>query len=500
MHRYLLMHHACLAFSAVHCHAHDSKSLGCGNGAVAVEVSMCELACGESDGTHCAAHCEQCVGNGYDAVAVNVAVCHACIAGECNIVDLNAVIAAVYTDVFAVGPFKGVCAVGSCGVGIGCEIGHARAGELLNFGAVCFEAIPVIIVFTAVEIVEGEGVACGHLNSGGEGCGGVADACIVGLCKVTVALGDCFETMGIAGAELERTAFNIQRFNESGVNIDSNGAGCGAEYGTVNHNGAGDGCSARADAVHGRPALVAADGCNGFVGAGPNEFVIVGIVGNAVEGEAAASADIHFKRSFRKAESGDFNGFRIAEEGPFAVNGLFTVGICGVGVNGAYDDGVSIASGIGYAVFILHGLECIRNGCAFHKGAGEGGEVHGEVGNKGYALGVTVNCTAACFNECVSHDAVTAELHAFADAEPYERVADMRTVEMMLNVAAVDPCCAAGVDCPTVAVVFLSDAFVGGEADIGGRTACGAVAVNKNGAVIGECFNDCGARLRRDPG
>ena len=69
----------------------------------------------------------------------------------------------------------------------------------------------------------------------------------------------------------------------------------------------------------------------------------------------------------------------------------------------------------------------------------------------------------------------------------------MRTVEMMLNVAAVDPCCAAGVDCPTVAVVFLSDAFVGGEADIGGRTACGAVAVNKNGAVIGECFNDCGA-------
>ena len=74
LHRHLLMHHACLAFSAVHCHAHDSKSLGCGNGAVAVEVSMCELACGESDGTHCAAHCEQCVGNGYDAVAVTVAV------------------------------------------------------------------------------------------------------------------------------------------------------------------------------------------------------------------------------------------------------------------------------------------------------------------------------------------------------------------------------------------------------------------------------------------
>ena len=88
---------------------------------------------------------------------------------------------------------------------------------------------------------------------------------------------------------------------------------------------------------------------------------------------------------------------------------------------------------------------------------------------------------------------MTAELHAFADAEPYERVADMRTVEMMLNVAAVDPCCAAGADCPTVAVVFLSDAAVGGEADIGGRTACGAVAVNKYGAVIGECFNDCGA-------
>ena len=69
----------------------------------------------------------------------------------------------------------------------------------------------------------------------------------------------------------------------------------------------------------------------------------------------------------------------------------------------------------------------------------------------------------------------------------------MRTVEMMLNVAAVDPCCAAGADCPTVVVVFLSDAFIGGEADIGGRTACGAVAVNKYGAVIGECFNDCGA-------
>ena len=159
------MHHACLAFSAVHCHAHDSKSLGCGNGAVAVEVSMCELACGESDGTHCAAHCEQCVGNGYDAVAVNVAVCHACIAGECNIVDLDAVIAAVYTDVFAVGPFKGVCAVGSCGVGVGCPCTLGVAGELLNFGAVCFEAVPVKVAFTAVEIVEGEGIACGHLNS-----------------------------------------------------------------------------------------------------------------------------------------------------------------------------------------------------------------------------------------------------------------------------------------------------------------------------------------------
>ena len=30
-------------------------------------------------------------------------------------------------------------------------------------------------------------------------------------------------------------------------NIDSNGAGSGAEYGTVNHNGAGDGCSACAE-------------------------------------------------------------------------------------------------------------------------------------------------------------------------------------------------------------------------------------------------------------
>ena len=42
-------------------------------------------------------------------------------AGECNVVELDAVIAAVYTAVLAVGPFKGVCAVGSCGVGIGCE-------------------------------------------------------------------------------------------------------------------------------------------------------------------------------------------------------------------------------------------------------------------------------------------------------------------------------------------------------------------------------------------
>ena len=123
------MHHDCLAFSAVHCHAHDSKSVGCGNGAVTVEVSMCELACGESDGTHCAAHCEQCVGNGYDAVAVNVAVCHACIAGECNIVDLNAVLTPIDAVVLAVGPFKGVCTVGSCGVGVGCPCTVGVAGE-----------------------------------------------------------------------------------------------------------------------------------------------------------------------------------------------------------------------------------------------------------------------------------------------------------------------------------------------------------------------------------
>lgn len=137
---------------------------------------------------------------------------------------------------------------------------------------------------------------------------------------------------------------------------------------------------------------------------------------------------------------------------------------------------------------------------AFHQGAGEGGEVHGEVGNKGNALRITVNCAAACFNECVSHDAVTAELHAFADAEPYERVADMRTVEMMLNVAAVDPCCAAGADCPTVAVVFLSDAFVGGEADIGGRTACGAVADQQKRSRNRGMLQRLRGRLQRDPG
>ena len=86
-------------------------------------------------------------------------------AGECNVVELDAVIAAVYTAVLAVGPFKGVCAVGSCGVGLGCPCTVGVAGELLNFGAVCFEAVPVIVAFTAVEIVEGEGIACGHLNS-----------------------------------------------------------------------------------------------------------------------------------------------------------------------------------------------------------------------------------------------------------------------------------------------------------------------------------------------
>ena len=63
---------------------------------------------------------------------------------------------------------------------------------------------------------------------------------------------------------------------------------------------------------------------------------------------------------------------------------------------------------------------------------------------------------------------------------------------MVFNITTVDICGAAGINRPTVVVIFLSDAGTCCQAEIGRRAVLGAVTVKKYNAFIREIFCDCG--------
>ena len=63
---------------------------------------------------------------------------------------------------------------------------------------------------------------------------------------------------------------------------------------------------------------------------------------------------------------------------------------------------------------------------------------------------------------------------------------------MVFNITTVDICGTAGINRPTVVVIFLSDAAVGGQAEVGRSAGLAAVAVENNNALIREIFSNCG--------
>ena len=176
---------------------------------------------------------------------------------------------------------------------------------------------------------------------------------------------------------------------------------------------------------------------------------------------------------------------------------LCAVGICGEGIVFTHNDGPCITPGIGETVGFCHEVKCICNGCGIIRilhCIPEGCFVH-IVADEGNALGITVNNACTCAEKRITGGALTLAFHAFADRHPNKAVGKGVGC-MVFNVTAVNESCAAGANCPTVVVVFLSDAAVGGQAEVGRSTGLGAVAVENNNALIREIFCDCGAGCR----
>ena len=144
-----------------------------------------------------------------------------------------------------------------------------------------------------------------------------------------------------------------------------------------------------------------------------------------------------------------------------------------------------------------HEVKCICNGCGIIRilhCIPESYLIY-IVACEGNALGITVNNACTCAEKRITGGALTLAFHAFADRHPNKAVGKGVGC-MVFNVTAVNESCAAGTNCPTVVVVFLSDAAVGGQAEVGRSTGLGAVAVENNNALVNKVFCDCGAGCR----
>ena len=347
--------------------------------------------------------------------------------GEGNIVDFDAVAAAVGQFVLNVAPFKVIQPRFGCGEGIAAESGHIRVGIFLVFNVVNFKVIVVVIGFAAVEIVKRKRVAFRHADGCEQHGGGIAHAGVVGLCNQSVSLGNGNEAVFRARAEFKTAAFNVDGFGKGFIGSYGNGNRFGPDNAAVHADGAGDFGFAAAhtgDDGSASAACIRFNDRNGLVRTRPCCDKVICIFGNK------GHIDVHGLRHFNiracdvKAESGKINKGEAAPEFPCAVYGLRTVGICGESVNITHNNRVCIAVRVAYAVFFNHLGKGFRNGGGVFKILHKVPEslfVY-IIACESDALRIAVNNTCTRAKQCCTGGALAAALHTFANCHPNETV------------------------------------------------------------------------------
>ena len=348
-------------------------------------------------------------------------------AGECNVVELDAVAAAVGQFVLNVAPFKVIQPRFGCGEGIAAESGHIRVGIFLVFNVVNFEVIVVVIGFAAVEIVKRKRVAFRHADGCEQHGGGIAHAGIVGLCNQSVSLGNGNEAVFRTRAEFKTAAFNVDGFGKGFIGSYGNGNRFGSDNAAVHADGAGDFGFAAAhtgDDGSASAACIRFNDRNRLVRTRPCCDKVICIFGNK------GHIDVHGLRHFNiracdvKAESGKINKGEAAPEFPCAVYGLRTVGICGESVNITHNNRVCIAVRVAYAVFFNHLSKGFRNGGGVFKILHKVPEslfVY-IIACESDALRIAVNNACTRAKQCCTGGALTLACHAFANCHPNETV------------------------------------------------------------------------------
>ena len=430
------------------------------------------------------------VEHGDVAVVVEVAVGIGDRARILDIVDPDAVKVRVGHFVLAVDPFEVIHAVfrrlkaeaQPCVAGAGLGLLHIAVDpevEIVGAG------------FGGNEVFELQRLAGLHFDNGRQDGFGAADAGIAGLGIIALVVGCGEEGIIARVAEAEPAAFDVQRGGKSGILGDLDADLGGAEYFFTDENGAGDLGGTESDALDRDAAVVALDFRDRFVGGGPDKLEVVRILGLADEVDFGARAEMELDAVLIEAEGGQLNGLGGAEELPCAVNGLRGVGVGGEGIDAAHDGRVRIAVRIVNAVGVDHLGERVGNGRALLHAVPEQLFIE-VVADEGDALGIAVNAACACFEQRFAGRAAAALLHALADRHP-EHGVGKRLGNVVLDIAAVDPCFIAGVDSPAVLEVLGSDAGVGRQAEIAGLAVLGTVAVVDDDALVDRVLRDRGS-------
>ena len=288
----------------------------------------------------------------------------------------------------------------------------------------------------------------------------------VGHCAVADSIGaiGSNDDIGASGGE----SINLHPSGE-GNYADGSGLGVGGVADVIG-NGSGDGSGAFCNAGHGCRIAGAGNGSDGGIAGLPSYGVIGSVRGVDSQRESGGSANAYFSGSGAEADTCNRNGIGAAKELPSAVYGLLGVRVGGECIDIAHNDGVCVASGngIGHAISVLHGLESFGNGSTVLHLSPEACFVL-IVAGEGNALGIAVNCAAACCEKRGTGGALTFLLHAFANSHPNKGISEGRG-DMVLNVAAINESSSTALNCPAVVVIGCGDAGVGGQTEIGGST------------------------------